>query len=74
MHCNDNVCIKVGNNVTDSFIPPLFETTNYEPVKFHNNKPVGCVVWADDILLMSESDEGLQNMISKLSVYSTNNH
>ena len=33
----------------------------------------GCLAGADDLLLLSSSDEGLQNMISKLSNYSLDN-
>ena len=44
------------------------------PVKSTNSKSLVCIAWADDILLLSETNEGLQNMLSQLSDYSSKNH
>ena len=34
---------------------------------------MGCLIWADDILLMSKSEEGLKNMLLALGKYSEEN-
>ena len=34
---------------------------------------MGCIIWADDILLMSKSEEGLKNMLLALGKYSEEN-
>ena len=33
------------------------------------NTNMGCLIWADDILLMSKSKNGLENMLSALKLY-----
>ena len=38
---------------------------NCRPVKINNSK-LNCLLWADDLLLVSETAEGLQNCIDKM--------
>ena len=61
-------------NIFLSDLPDMLLNPNCHPVKLTNSKSLGCIAWADDILLLSETNEGLQNMLSKLSDYSSKNH
>ena len=36
-----------------------------------NNKKINCLLWADDLLLISESETGLQNCINKMNSFYT---
>ena len=36
------------------------------PVENHNNNKLPCIIWADDVLLISETKDGLQYQISSL--------
>ena len=40
-----------------------------ENVKIDNNMNISCVMWADDILILSETDEGLQRKLKELDKY-----
>ena len=35
--------------------------------------PLGCIIWADDILLLSKSEVGLSNMLNTLKLYTEKN-
>ena len=39
-----------------------------EPVTL-NNKPMSCMLYADDLVLLSESSHGLQRCLNKLNEY-----
>ena len=42
-------------------------------VKLGGNKELSCLLWADDILILSESGDGLQRKLNTLGIYCTNN-
>ena len=42
---------------------------NCKPLKIHASNPISCIIWADDIVLLSETEEGLQCMLNHLSEY-----
>ena len=42
-------------------------------VKLGENKELRCLLWADDILILSESGDGLQRKLNTLGIYCTNN-
>ena len=48
------------------------ETVACNPVQI-KGASVGCLIWADDILLMSKSKDGLQNMLFALKTYAEKN-
>lgn len=68
----------VGVRQGDNMSPNLFKiflndfvsyvSNSKEPAKL-NNLPVNCLLYADDLVLLSSSKEGLQNSINKLSSY-----
>ena len=40
------------------------ETTKCDPVNVKEGSIMGCLIWADDLLLMSKSKSGMDNMLS----------
>ena len=42
-------------------------------VKLDDNKEISCLIWADDILILSESEKGLQSKLNKLEIFCANN-
>ena len=41
--------------------------------KIDENKEISCLIWADDILILSESEVGLQKKLDALKIYCLNN-
>ena len=96
LYTEDKACVKIGNNITDTFIinqgvkqgcilsPTLFnvflsdlqnnlETPNCEPVEYVSNEVLGCLMWEDDLVLLSKSETGLQHMLDNLQSYTAEN-
>ena len=46
-----------------------FGTENCRPLKIDESQNLSCLLWADDIILLSHSEEGLRYMLSALSSY-----
>ena len=42
-------------------------------VKVSESKEISCLIWADDILILSESEHGLQSKLNNLQQYCENN-
>ena len=53
-------------------LPSIFESPEFHSPKI-SNSTISCILWADDIILLSESEEGLQNMLTKISDYNREN-
>ena len=51
----------------------LVEEPNTSPVSIDNNTSIPCILWADDIVLLSETREGLQSQINFLHSYCNKN-
>ena len=49
------------------------EQENNEPAEIAPNLFCSCILWADDLLLLSRSEKGLQNMLNNLHTFSENN-
>ena len=60
-------------NIFLSDLQPVLETTLCDPLQLKEGEKIGCIIWADDILLMSKSEIGLQNMLSALKDYTVEN-
>ena len=60
-------------NIFLSDFQPLIETDACDPVQLSDLTNLGCLIWADDILLLSKSKEGLQNMLNALNIYAKKN-
>ena len=60
-------------NIFLSDLPELLTRPECRPVKLANSEHLGGLFWADDVIMLSESDEGLLEMITKLGNYSKHN-
>ena len=56
-------------NIFLSDIVSLFNDQECDPLKIQNTKTIGSLVWADDLVILSETENGLQNMLNNLSSY-----
>ena len=96
LYDGDQSCVKLGNNITESFMsnqgvkqgctlsPLLFniflsdlqeriEVPENKPTEISLNNFLGCLIWADDLLLLSQTEVGLNNMLKELKNYSEEN-
>ena len=55
-------------------IVEYFGTENCRPLRIDESQNLSCLLWADDVILLSHSEEGLRNMLSALSSYVDKNH
>ena len=58
-------------NISD--IQIVTETAACCPVQIKENLDISCIIWADDILLTSKTEVGMQNMLSALKAYTEKN-
>ena len=56
-------------NIFLSDIVPIFNEEKCTPLKYDNMKTIGSLIWADDLVVLSDSENGLQNMLRNLSTY-----
>ena len=59
-------------NIFLADLQPLVETTACNPVQVKGSA-LGCLIWADDLLLMSKSKTGMDNMLSGLKLFTDKN-
>ena len=60
-------------NIFIADIVERFSTENCRPLKIDETQNLSCILWADDIILLSRSEEGLRNMLSALYSYADEN-
>ena len=60
-------------NIFLSDIVPLFSKTECSPLQLGNTETIGCILWADDLVVLSETEDGMQNMLDNLSSYTEKN-
>ena len=60
-------------NIFLSDLQNVIEQTKCEPLQITENRPIGCLIWADDLLPLSQSNIGLETMLSELKLYSDQN-
>ena len=60
-------------NIFLSDLQPITETEACDPIELTVGNKLGCLIWADDLLLMSKSKGGLDNMLSNLKSYTEKN-
>ena len=51
----------------------ITETAQCDAVQIADGTDLGCLIWADDLLLLSKSETGLRNMLSALYSYTKKN-
>ena len=60
-------------NIFLADLPKILSHPTHENPNIGINKHISCLLWADDLVFFSKIEEGLQNMISKLSNYTKQN-
>ena len=60
-------------NIFLSDLQHITEQTECDPVQITTNKKLGCLIWADDLLLLSKSEIGLKHMLDELKSYTEKN-
>ena len=60
-------------NIFLSDLQTKLEKTESAPLLLTRNERIGCLIWADDLLIFSETENGLQNMLNDLGNYAANN-
>ena len=60
-------------NIFLSDIQAVTDTAACDPVQIREGLNLSCIIWEDDILLLSKSEAGLGNMLSALKTYTEEN-
>ena len=60
-------------NIFLSDLQQKIEKAENDPAYASLNQPLGCLIWADDLLLLSQTEKGLNNMLEALRKFSKNN-
>ena len=60
-------------NIFLADLPGTINKTENHPVKIGDKRNLSCIIWADDVIMFSQSEKGLQNMILKLASYTEDN-
>ncbi len=60
-------------NIFLSDLQAKLETTGNTPAEISPNETLGCLIWADDLLLLSQTETGLNNMLNTLNKFSQDN-
>ena len=60
-------------NIFLSDLPKNFHNKENDLLKLNENESISSLIWADDLLLFSESQNGLNNMLKSLHEYSLDN-
>ena len=58
-------------NIFTNDLPEIFGNPNCDPL-FLQEKAINCLLYADDLLILSETESGLQNCLNSLSTYCAN--
>ena len=60
-------------NIFISDLAKSLDEGDSNPVRINDNKALNSLIWADDLLLLSESENGLNNMLKNLEKYTKSN-
>ena len=60
-------------NIFLSDLQQYMEQNDCDPIHVNPDTSLGCLIWADDLLLMSETEIGLNNMLNALKLYAEAN-
>ena len=47
-------------------LPVAIKSSDHESPSIGDGKQLNCILWADDLILLSKTEEGLTNKLSKL--------
>ena len=57
-------------NIFISDLPVILDNPKNNPAKVRSSELLSCILWADDLVMVSESKEGLTEMLHDLSDFS----
>ena len=60
-------------NIFLSDLQRLVEISENKPALISQSEPLGCLIWADDLLLISQTETGLNGMLRELNQYAMEN-
>ena len=60
-------------NIFISDLPEILGKDENNPAKIGRDETLSCILWADDLVMISESKEGLTKMLQNLSDFSMKN-
>ena len=60
-------------NIFMADLPQIFNNDEDSPPSIDGKNKLSCLMWADDLILFSESEFGLNSMLNKLSKYNEQN-
>ena len=60
-------------NIFIADLPKTLGDTSSNPVQIDETKTLNSIIWADDLILLSETEAGLGNMLSNLKKYTEDN-
>ena len=60
-------------NIFISDLPNILDDAENDPAKIGILKTLSCILWADDLVMISETKEGLTKMMEKLSEFASQN-
>ena len=60
-------------NIFISDLPSQLEKPEHHAPNINESKTLGCILWADDLVLLSTTEDGLGKMIVKLATYADDN-
>ena len=60
-------------NIFISDLPDILNKEENDPAIIGSEEKLSCLLWADDLVLISQSKEGLTKMLNELSSFSTKN-
>ena len=71
-----NMGVKQGDNPSPTLfnlylsdLPDLFNSSDTSPPQLKDGSPTGSLLWADDLIILSDSEEGLSTALKKLENY-----
>ena len=56
-------------NIFLADLPDYLSNRECRPLQLEDSTPIDCIIWADDIVILSETEGGLQCMLDKLAIY-----
>ena len=60
-------------NIFLADLPDYLNTSECRPLQMDDSTPIDCNIWEDDIVILSETEEGLQCMLDNLTLYALEN-
>ena len=73
MHLSPSNASPLLFNIFLADLPKHLDNPEDRPLSLNNDVKLSCIIWADDLLLLSETESGLNNILSELNQYSTKN-